>query len=487
MPREWMRRAQSSVVHGPIGAVALVAVASLLLPAVHSARAQEIATLVHGADVRGIALSPDGATLASTDAAADNAIRLWNIASGQQIATLLGHTDRVDSVAFSPLGGILASGSVDRTIKLWDLGSNTVIATFSGHTAQVETVAFSPNGLTLASGSLDRNVKLWGVASEQLITTLTDPGLPTAHGHWVWSVAFSPDGATLASGSFDDTIKLWDVDSFQLLATLTGHTGNVQEVEFSPDGSTLATASADTFVKLWDVSTGSPTLTLTLGPHPYIVQSIAFSSLEATLATGGRLHPNGDPGGFVKLWDLSTGLEKAALLGHTHLVMRVRYSPDGTILASGGFDDTVKLWAVGPGVVTPTLSVAITGPASNALTQPGDAFSSANDNAVTADIMLTLESGDEPVTSIDLNSVFFPGALTFNGNIPTNVSIETTDATADWSVAAGPSMISGALDIGLVAGNTVGAEITDIEAPAGSPLPILTLTFARLYPSRRMA
>ena len=119
------------------------------------------------------------------------------------VATLTGHSDPVYSVAFSPDGRTLASGSYDNTIKLWDVQSQREIATLTGHSDPVYSVAFSPDGRTLASGTWDKTIKLWDVQSQRQIATLT------GHSNDVMSVAFSPDGRMLASGSRDKTIKLW--------------------------------------------------------------------------------------------------------------------------------------------------------------------------------------------------------------------------------------------------------------------------------------
>ena len=118
-----------------------------------------------------------------------------------------GHTNFVMSVAFSPDGDTLASGSVDNTVRLWSVASRATLATLSGHTGAVFSVAFSPDGATLASGSDDKSVRLWSVASRATVATLS------GHTADVWSVAFSPDGATLAYGSWDDTVRLWSVAS----------------------------------------------------------------------------------------------------------------------------------------------------------------------------------------------------------------------------------------------------------------------------------
>ncbi|VVB64682.1 WD domain, G-beta repeat [uncultured archaeon] len=116
------------------------------------------------------------------------------VASGSLICTLTGHSDKVTSVAFSPDGQTLASGSDDHTLKLWDVASRTEAATLAGHSNWVNCVAFSPDGRTLVSGSNDYTVKLWDVASRTEVATLPD------HSSIAESVAFSPDGRTLAAG-----------------------------------------------------------------------------------------------------------------------------------------------------------------------------------------------------------------------------------------------------------------------------------------------
>jgi WD40 repeat protein len=129
---------------------------------------------------------------------------LWQGLSGM-IATLKGHDSRVNSVSFSPDGKTLASGSDDKTIKLWNLATGNQITTLKGHDSWVNSVSFSPDGKTLASGSTDKTIKLWNLATGNQITTLK------GHDSWVNSVSFSPDGKTLASGSTDKTIKLWNL------------------------------------------------------------------------------------------------------------------------------------------------------------------------------------------------------------------------------------------------------------------------------------
>ena len=166
-------------------------------------------------------------------------------------APLTGHTLAVTSVAFSPDGKTLATGSDDSTVRLWDVAARRALGTpLTGHTNSVRSVAFSPDGRTLATGSYDNTVRLWDVATRRAIGGDLTGDTGTVH-----SVAFSPDGKTLATGSYDNTVRLWDVATQRALGTpLTGDTGLVHSMAFSPDGKTLATGSADGTVRLWDVA-----------------------------------------------------------------------------------------------------------------------------------------------------------------------------------------------------------------------------------------
>lgn len=251
-----------------------------------------------------------------------------NIAIGGLIHNLQGHSDSIRSIAFSPDGKILASGSYDKTIKLWNVGTGREIYTFQGHSDSVYSVAFSPDGKILASGSRDKTIKLWDVTTGREIYTLQ------GHSDWVRSVAFSPDGKTLASASLDKTI-MWDVTTGGQIRILQAHSSRLHSVVFSPDGKILASGSTETTIKLWDVTTGGQ-IHIIQGHSDSSAASVAFSPDGKTLASGGC--------GDIKLWNVATATEIYTLKGHSDWVCSVAFSPDSKILASASFDKTINFW-----------------------------------------------------------------------------------------------------------------------------------------------
>lgn len=185
---------------------------------------QEILTLKgHTSGVKSVAFSPDGKRIVSGSYAtfdlnaewlSDATVKVWDAATGQENSTLLGNRAGISSVVFSPDGKWIAAGSYgmiaggqrisDATVKVWDAATGQETLTLTGHTRPVCSVAFSPDGKRLVSGSDDKTVKVWDIVTGQEMLTLTGNTEP------VNCVAFSPDGRRIISGSEDGTLKVWD-------------------------------------------------------------------------------------------------------------------------------------------------------------------------------------------------------------------------------------------------------------------------------------
>ncbi|MBA7533727.1 Tol-Pal system protein TolB [subsurface metagenome] len=271
--------------------------------------------------ISSVAFSPDGKTILT--GSGDNTARLWDL-KGNELQVFWGHENYITAVAFSPDGKTILTGSEDNTARLWDLKGNE-LQVFWGHENGISSVAFSPDGNTILTGSGDITARLWDLEGNQLqVFKGGEAG--------VSAVAFSPDGKTILTGSSDYTPRLWDLEGNQL-QIFKGHKDWVNSVAFSPDGNTILTGSDDRTARLWDLKGNQ--LQVFKG-HEGSVTSLAFSP-------DGKMILTGLDDRTSHLWDLK-GNELQVFRGHEHTIISIDFSPCGEKILTGSFDMTARLW-----------------------------------------------------------------------------------------------------------------------------------------------
>ncbi|KAJ7592961.1 WD40-repeat-containing domain protein [Mycena floridula] len=285
------------------------------------------------------ALSPDGKVIAS---GSNDGVRTWDTETGNLLAGPF-KTDMTvvlsESLAFSPKNGNhLVSGSVDGFILIWDIETEeTVLGPLEGHNAAVFTVAFSPDGLQIASGS-QNTIRIWNAEMGECLLVLQNAGP-------VLSVAFSPDGHYLASGPINSAVYIWDVKTGEVIGLLrnsdseegdssTTSLTRSQTLVFSPDGNRIVSGSDDE-IQIWDVK--SCALVLRFREYTVWISSVDWSPDGKWVIWGSSWHDT------VHIWDAENGNTVAILQGHTKGVNHVSLSLDGTRLVSSS-SDTLRIW-----------------------------------------------------------------------------------------------------------------------------------------------
>ncbi|MAU00169.1 MAG: hypothetical protein CL608_23765 [Anaerolineaceae bacterium] len=360
----------------------------------------------HNNAVHYAAFAPDDARLAT--ASADSTVKVWDLASGEELFALSGHEATVFRLAFSPDGRFLTTASHDGTARIWNVARDAggeaqtffhagdipmvslelspddqkyAFGTINGTTVvgnaatgeqlltlqnefdgPVHGVSFHPNGSRLATASQDGRARIWDTATGELRLQFTaHVGGNSGGNEGVLDVAYSPDGARLATAGADGLAKVWDAESGEDLLVLEGHTTGLFRVVYSGDGRYLATTSDanNATTNIWDANSGQ--LLHSLGPNPGRAWGLAFSPDSQLVATGGA-------GGFLQVWNVATGKEASSLTGQSSEFGSVLFTPDGQQLITSGVNG-VTLWDLASG--TEILNLAPINSKGAALTQDG--------------------------------------------------------------------------------------------------------------------
>jgi WD40 repeat protein len=292
--------------------------------------------------VTAIDFSPNNDFLASSSE--DGLVRVWEIPDRSLRFTLTEHTDVVFSLAFSPDGNLLASASADRTVRLWKVEDGSLVRTIDtslvGKPLKVE---FSNDGSLIAIAGDLCYIMLRNTNTGILRRTFQQPKCQAQIGGPVvsWGLIFTPDNLSLVSGDGQPggsggSIQVWNYEKYASPQLVRGYDLVVRDISLSPDGTTLAVALSGS-PEIWLMKIQDGALIHILKGHTYRVNNIRYSADGTLLASAGR-------DATVRLWDSATGELLSTLEGHSSAVNCIAFSPDGSTIASGSDDGNVIMW-----------------------------------------------------------------------------------------------------------------------------------------------
>ena len=290
----------------------------------------------HTLPVVSIACSPDGKWIAS--GSLDKTVRLWDTTTGKVIRTLAGHTRPVSYVAVSPDGKTLLSSGLDGAARFWNVADGKQVASIEG-VSRGEGIAFAPDGKTVAIATDDKSIRFWTSTGQPLPQSIR-PQLDEQRVRSIGPLVISDDGRYLgASCLFDDpAVVVFDLAEQKQLNAKSVNWPRIFDLAFNSDGKQLAITGRG--VQLWDRATES---TRPFKPHGrWGVRSIAFSGSGQRLITAGNDLA-------IRIWDADSPDRMRIRLGHQRPVISLALHPDRKHLFSGSEDATIKFWTIADG------------------------------------------------------------------------------------------------------------------------------------------
>ena len=309
---------------------------------------------------------------------------LLSAQSGYFTARLPDPSGPVNALAWDPGGMRLADAGQDGAVTIWDVPDQRPLTELSGRSA-FYTTAIDPRGRFVAAAGSGGDTMLWDLATGRLVKDF--PG----DGGAIDTVAFSSDGSLLAAAGDDGAVTLWHTDTLAAAGEIVIGHGSISSIAFSPDRTLLAAACFDESVRLYRLadiarvgtSAALPSSSTAVhGPDPAArlsgfsgaVRAVAFSPDSTLLAAGGD-------DGTIRLWAELTGQPRGVLTGTGGAVRSVAFNPDGTQLASGGEDNAVRLWNVETRAQLATLDGPANTVAGVAFSPDGHTLAGADDDA----------------------------------------------------------------------------------------------------------
>ena len=284
----------------------------------------------HTNEVMSFSFSPDGKTLAT--GSVDRTVKLWDVATGRQMRTILGHGAWVSSVHWSTDGRYLLSGDRNGLIKLWDMDAKQTPVWPEQKAISVSATSFTPENELLAIGrAIDGDLKLWNLSHGRVIADL---GTAKA----ITSATFSAD-AKLVAAAVTPQIRIYSIATGRLISTLEASGVDVFNLEFSPDATKLLSGDRQGNVIISEVSSGRAEIRLTSENMYY----------RAVFSPDGKQIASADQDGQVRIWDVASARTDKTLIGHTGVVKLISFSPDSRRLVTAAEDNTVRLWDVASG------------------------------------------------------------------------------------------------------------------------------------------